>query len=146
MNICKYRPLYTNEILSILESKKICNIIISDSKMNEVIPVWYIFDYDTVNDSFVFYLLICTDEHSIKTLKNTDNISLFLENSVLGFYMDAYQSVTANGNPELVTIPSEKYNVLLKFKKKYSFDYTRTSQPEFTYMKVKINNITGRQY
>lgn len=146
MNICKYRPLYTNEILTILESKKVCNLIIPNSEMTDVIPMWYIFDYDTVKDAFVFYLLISTDENNIKTLKNTDNVSLFLENSVLGFYMDAYQSVTANGNPELVTVPSEKYNILLKFKKKYSFDYTRTSQPEFIYIKVRVNNISGRQY
>ena len=146
MNICKYRPLYTSEILTILESKKVCNLIIADSEMTKVIPMWYIFDYDTVNDTFVFYLLVCTDENNLKTLKTTDNVSLFMENSVLGFYIDAYQSVTANGNPELITVPSEKYSILLKFKKKYSFDYTHTSQPEFTYMKIRINNISGRQY
>ena len=53
MDIRKYRTLHTNEIISALESKKICNFITSSDTLN-IVPMLYVFDYD--NDNFFVFI------------------------------------------------------------------------------------------
>lgn len=147
MDICKYRFLYLNEILSILESKKICSFITttSDNDVN-ITPMWYTFDYDTITEKLTFYFINMNNEKNINQLKNTDKICISLENYTVGFYIDAYQSISAYGTSEFIDDPNEKESVLLKFKKKYSPDSNSNKYSHFKYLKINIINIIGRQY
>ena len=147
MDICKYRSLYLNEILSVLKSKKICSFIISTPDNNaNITPMWYAFDYDDSQKKFTFYFINMNDEKNINQLKNTDKICIYLENHTLGFYMDAYQSIAADGTPKFIDDPKEKESILLKFKKKYSPDSNSNKYSNFKYLKINITNIIGRQY
>ena len=144
MNICKYRSLYTNEILSIIESKKICNFITTNLDDITITPMWYAFDYN--NENFIFYFINMSDEKNLNELKSNDKVCISLENYVLGFYIDAYQSVSAHGRIDFVNDSNEQKDILLKFEKRYSHNLQSKNHSTFKYVKVTITNIIGRQY
>ncbi|HCW54876.1 MAG TPA: hypothetical protein DG753_14335 [Clostridium sp.] len=145
MDICKYRKLYTNEITSIINTKKICNLGSINSGVADITPMWYIFESDNDNN-LSFYFINMNDEVNLKNLKETDKVCIAFENYILDFYMGAYQSVTAHGTVHLVTDFSEKEYILGKFRKKYSIEECQKKTSGFTYIKVFIDDISGRQY
>lgn len=145
MNICEYRPLYIKEILSILNTKKICNV--SSKGLNGSIlitPMLYTFDYE--NDNFTFYLININNDPNLFSLKNNDRISIFLEDYTLGFYIDAYKNTTATGIIDNISNLDEQNIILTKFKKRYSIDKLCSKNSTFKYIKVNIDSISGRQY
>ncbi|MDO5516480.1 MAG: pyridoxamine 5'-phosphate oxidase family protein [Clostridium sp.] len=145
MNICEYRKLYKNEMMAIINSKKICNFGSIHSNTADIIPLWYVFDSDD-NDNLTFYFINMNDEANLNDLKDTDKVCIAFENYILDFYMGAYQSVTAHGTPHLVTDYKEKERILSKFKKKYSITECQEKTSGFTYIKVPLDDISGRQY
>lgn len=145
MNICEYRSLYKNEILSIMNSKKICNLATINSGIANITPMWFIFTVDD-NSNFTFYFINMNDEANLNGLSANDKVCISFENYILDFYMGAYQSVTAHGTPHIVTDFQEKAHILSIFEKKYSIDQCQEKTSGFTYLKVYIDDISGRQY
>lgn len=145
MNICQYRKLYTNEILSIINSKKICNLATINSGTANITPMWFIFNSNKNND-FIFYFINMTDEANLNGLSESDKLCISFENYILDFYMGAYQSVTIHGTPHMVTDYKEKESILSQFRKKYSIDECKEKTSGFTYIKVTVTDISGRQY
>lgn len=144
MNISKHRLLYTNEIISILESKKICNFITNNSNNISITPMWYVFDYN--NENFTFYFININDQKNITDFKLNDNVCISVENYVLGFYIEAYQSISAYGSIEFIDNSIDQNDILLKFQKRYSSDLKLEKHSNLKYIKVDITSILGRQY
>ena len=140
MDIRKYRTLHTNEIISALKSKKICNFITSSDTLN-IVPMLYVFDYD--DDNFTFYFININKDKTIHNINNLEKIYISIENSILGFYIDAYQLITACGTSEIINDNNEQNSILLKFKKRY-FNDIDCSHCE--YIKVSTDSIIGKQY
>lgn len=145
MNICQYRKLYTNEILSIINSKKICNLATINSNTANITPMWFIFDNDK-NNNMTFYFINMSDEANLNELNENDKLCISFENYIIDFYMGAYQSVTIHGIPHIITDYKEKENVLSRFRKKYSIDECKEKTSGFTYIKIEVTDISGRQY
>lgn len=145
MNICNYRKLYTNEIISIITEKKICNLGSINSGTADITPMWYVFESDK-NNKLSFYFINMNDEANLKNLKENDKICIAFENYILDFYMGAYQSITAHGTAHIVNDFTEKEYILDRFRKKYSIEECQKKTSAFTYIKVFINDISGRQY
>ncbi|MBE6063590.1 MAG: pyridoxamine 5'-phosphate oxidase family protein [Clostridium butyricum] len=145
MNICEYRQLYKNEILSIINSKKICNLATINSGTANITPIWFIFDVDE-NNNFTFYFINMNNETNLNDLSESNKVCIYFENYILDFYMGAYQTITAHGNPHIVTEVQEKEHILNQFKKKYSIDKCKEKISDLTYIKVDIDAIRGRQY
>lgn len=75
----------------------------------------YVFDYD--NDNFTFYFININKDKIIHNINNLEKIYISIENSILGFYIDAYQLITACGTSEIINDTDEQNSILLKFKK-----------------------------
>lgn len=144
MNISKHRLLYTNEIISILESKKICNFITNNSNNISITPMRYAFDYN--NENFTFYFININNKKNITDFELNNKVCISVENYILGFYMDAYQSISAYGSIDFVDNSIDQNDILLKFQKKYSSDLKLEKHSNPRYIKVDITNILGRQY
>ena len=145
MNICEYRKLYKNEILSIINSKKICNLATINSGIANITPMWFVFHVDDYSN-FTFYFINMSDEENLNGLDPNNKVCISFENYILDFYMGAYQTITAHGTPRIVTDAQEKENILSQFRKKYSIDQCKEKTSGFTYLHVNIDNINGRQY
>lgn len=145
MNICEYRKLYRNEILSIINSKKICNLATVNSGTANITPMWFIFDVDE-NSNFTFYFINMINEVNLNDLNENDKVCISFENYILDFYMGAYQSITAHGTPHLINNIQEKEHILSRFRKKYSITECQEKTSGFTYIKVDIDDLSGRQY
>lgn len=143
MDIRKYRTLHTNEIISALKSKKICNFITSSDTLN-IVPMLYVFDYD--NDNFTFYFININKDKIIHNINNRDKIYISIENSILGFYIDAYQLITAYGTSEIINDTDEQNSILLKFKKRYLSYFNDIDYSHCEYIKVSTDSIVGKQY
>ena len=81
MNICEYRKLYRNEILSIINSKKICNLATVNSGTANITPMWFIFDVDE-NSNFTFYFINMINEVNLNDLNENDKVCISFENYV----------------------------------------------------------------
>lgn len=143
MDIRKYRTLHTNEIISALESKKICNFITSSDTLN-IVPMLYVFDYD--NDNFTFYFININKDKIIHNINNLEKIYISIENSILGFYIDAYQLITTCGTSEIINDTNEQNSILLKFKKRYLSYFNDIDCSHCEYIKVSTDSIIGKQY
>lgn len=144
MNNCNYRLLSTKEIIEILSSQKVCVVGTSALDNIKTTPMLYVFDYD--NNNFTFYFISINNSIEIDNIKSTSLLSIFLENKISDFYINAYQYLSASGKAQIINSSNEKQQAIEKFKKKYCNELKQCIYTNSKLIKASFSNIEGREY
>lgn len=144
MDICRYKSLTSDEILSVVKTERICKLGTSSTSSIEIVPMWYIFDY--YNGNFTFYFISINQGTKMDNIKDTGMVCVFIEKSFVDYCITTYKTIVANGNATIVNNSIEKDYIFSKFINKYYNNFIDYDYDNIDYIKVEISEITGRMY
>lgn len=145
MNLCKYKPLNTQTILSIIDHQQLCKLGSMQRDNITIVPMWYVTSYQK---GLTFYFIITNEGSTYNNMKDTGYVCISLDDYSCSDDEQYYASIVAKGYATAIQNPYEKAYIYKMFTEKYDSNtlFNGCDKRKFSFIKVEINELTGRLY
>ncbi|MEF9952853.1 MAG: pyridoxamine 5'-phosphate oxidase family protein [Clostridium sp.] len=144
MDICKYKELYHDEIVSIIECQKVCKLGTTNNASVTIVPMYYV--YACEDNSPVFYLISMEYGDKMEDMEETGLACIYIDRTRRAGRCSFTESVVANGFASFVDNPTEKEYIMKRFIDKYHRPITCCDDVCLVFIKITVSKISGRCY